>query len=89
MIASWMLYAVAVGALLTVAALGLDRVAIARRRPTRIVWFSALVLAIVLPIGRAALQLAPQRTAARSRHPVHHHRAIAGDDGARQPVEPR
>ncbi len=62
MIASWMLYTVAVGALLTVAALGLDRVAIARRRPTRIVWFSALVLAIVLPIGRAAVQLAPQRT---------------------------
>jgi len=64
MIASWMLYAVAVGALLTVAALGLDRVAIARRRPTRIVWFSALVLAIVLPIGRAAVQLAPRRPAA-------------------------
>ena len=64
MIASWMLYTVAVGALLTVAALGLDRVAIARRRPTRIVWFSALLLAIMLPIGRAAVQLAPQRTAA-------------------------
>jgi TonB family protein len=63
MIASWMLYAVAVGALLTVAALGLDRVAIARRRPTRIIWFAALSLSIVLPIGRAAVKLAPEPTA--------------------------
>ena len=64
MIASWMLYAVAVGALLTVAALGLDRVAIARRRPTRIVWFTALSLSIMLPIARAAARLAPEPTAA-------------------------
>jgi TonB family protein len=64
MIASWMLYAVAVGALMTVAALGLDRVAVARRRPTRIVWVTALSLAIVLPVGRAAARLAPEPTAA-------------------------
>ena len=64
MIASWMLYAVAVGALLTVAALGLDRVAIARRRQTRIVWFTALSLSIMLPVGRAAARLAPEPTAA-------------------------
>ena len=64
MIASWMLYTVAVGALLTVAALGLDRVASARRRPTRIVWFAAVLLSIVLPIARAAARLAPEPTAA-------------------------
>ena len=78
MIASWMFYAVAVGALLTVAALGLDRVAIARRRPTRFVWFTALSLSITLPIARAAARLAPEPTAAGASHPVHDHRAIAG-----------
>jgi len=60
MIASWMLYALAVGALLTVAALGLDRVAVARRRPTRAIWFFALLLSIALPVGRAAARLAPE-----------------------------
>jgi TonB family protein len=64
MIASWMLYTALVGTLLTLAAIGLDRVAVARRRPVRMIWFSALMLSIVLPIGRAAVQLAPDRTAA-------------------------
>jgi len=63
MIASWMLYTALVGALLTVAAMGLDRVAIARRRPTRMIWFSAVLLSIALPVGRAAARLAPERTA--------------------------
>ncbi len=63
MIASWMLYTALVGVLLTLAALGLDRVAVARARPVRMIWFAALVLSVVLPIGRAAVQLAPERTA--------------------------
>jgi bla regulator protein blaR1 len=60
MIASWMLYTALVGVLMTVAAIGLDRVAVARRRPVRMIWFSALLLSIVLPIGRAAARLAPE-----------------------------
>src|SRR5215831_11086687 len=63
MIASWMLYTALVGVLMTLAAIGLDRVAIARRRPVRMIWFSALALSIVLPIGRAAIQLAPKPVA--------------------------
>jgi TonB family protein len=63
MIASWMLFAALVGALLTVAAIAFDRVAIARRRPVRMVWFVAIVLSIVWPVGRAVVRLAPERTA--------------------------
>src|SRR5262249_31387120 len=63
MIASWMLYTALVGVLMTLAAIGLDRVAVAGRRPVRMIWFSALVLSIVFPIGRAVVQLAPQRVA--------------------------
>jgi TonB family protein len=63
MIGSWMLYTALVGALLTVAAMGLDRVAVARRRPTRAIWFAALMLSIALPIGRAAARLAPDPVA--------------------------
>jgi TonB family protein len=63
MIASWMLYTALVGVLMTLAAIGLDRVAVARRRPVRMIWFSALLLSVILPIGRAAIQLAPKPVA--------------------------
>ncbi|HEV8448034.1 MAG TPA: M56 family metallopeptidase [Gemmatimonadaceae bacterium] len=63
MIASWMLYTALVGVLVTLAAIGLDRVAITRARPVRMIWFSALLLSIALPIGRAAIQLAPKPVA--------------------------
>src|SRR5262249_38249929 len=63
MIASWMLYTALVGALVTLAAIGLDRVAVARRRPARMIWFSALLLSVVLPIGRAVARLAPDPVA--------------------------
>ncbi|HEV8496315.1 MAG TPA: M56 family metallopeptidase [Gemmatimonadaceae bacterium] len=62
MIASWMLYAALVGALMTVVAVALDRVAVARQRPTRMIWFAALLLSVAWPVGRAAARLAPERT---------------------------
>lgn len=62
MIASWMLYAALVGGLMTLAAAALDRSAMARRRPTRMIWFAALLLSVVWPIGRATARLAPERT---------------------------
>jgi len=43
MITSWMLYALAVGALVVIAALVLERVAIARGWPLRLVWVAGLV----------------------------------------------
>jgi TonB family protein len=64
MIASWMLYTALVGALMTVAAMALDRVAVARHRPTRMIWFAAVVLSIAWPIGRAAARMAPAQTRA-------------------------
>lgn len=64
MIASWMLYAAVVGALMTVAATALDRAAVARRRPTRMIWFVALLLSIAWPIGRAVASMAPTPTRA-------------------------
>ncbi|HEV8235234.1 MAG TPA: M56 family metallopeptidase [Gemmatimonadaceae bacterium] len=64
MIASWMLYTALVGALMTVAAIALDRAAVARHRPTRMIWFAALVLSIAWPIGRAAARVAPEQTRA-------------------------
>jgi len=62
MIASWMLYAALVGVLMTVVAVALDRVAVARQRPTRMIWFAALLLSVAWPVGRAAARLAPERT---------------------------
>jgi len=63
-IASWMLYAAVVGVLMTVAATALDRAATARRRPTRLIWFVALVLSIAWPVGRAVARMAPTPTSA-------------------------
>ena len=60
MIASWMLYSALVGALLTVSAIGLERVALARRWPARLIWFCALLLSIVWPLGGAAARSIPQ-----------------------------
>ena len=63
MIASWMLYAVLAGALFTVAAIALDRVAVARRRPVRMIWLSALLLSVAWPVGRAIAHLFPDNAA--------------------------
>lgn len=64
MIASWMLYTALVGALMTLAAMALDRAVAARRRPTRMIWFAALTLSIAWPIGRAAARATPDQTRA-------------------------
>jgi TonB family protein len=61
MIASWMIYAALVGALMTLAATALDRVAVARQRPTRMIWFAALVLSIAWPVGRGIARMTPER----------------------------
>ena len=46
MIASWMLYLLAVSTLLAMAAHALDRSLVAARRPTRLVWAAAIALAL-------------------------------------------
>ncbi len=50
MIAPWLLYATALGALLGCAALALERIADATRRPTRWVWSGAVALSVLLPV---------------------------------------
>ena len=63
MIASWMLYTAAVGALMTIAALALDRAFAARGRATRGIWAAAIALSLVVPavdaIPRRWFQRAP------------------------------
>jgi len=49
MIGSWMLYAVAVSALFTVAAHALERVVVARGRPRRMLWVVATTLSLAWP----------------------------------------
>jgi TonB family protein len=61
MIASWMLYAALVGILVSVAATALDRAAVARQRPTRIIWAAALALSIAWPVGRGIARMTPER----------------------------
>jgi TonB family protein len=61
MIASWMLYAALVGILMTVAATALDRAAVARQRPTRMIWAAALALSIAWPVGRGIARMTPER----------------------------
>lgn len=50
MIAEWMVYALVIATLVSVAALAAERIAILRRLPSRWVWASALVLSIMLPV---------------------------------------
>jgi TonB family protein len=62
MIASWMLYAALVAALLTVAAVALERVASARQWPIRFVWIGAVLLSLAWPVGSVARGLMPAPT---------------------------
>lgn len=59
MIASWMLYALCVGGLITVAALAAERALMAAGRPTRFVWAAALALTALWPLGPTLLRLVP------------------------------
>ncbi|HVX39935.1 MAG TPA: M56 family metallopeptidase [Gemmatimonadaceae bacterium] len=62
MIASWMSYAALVGALVTVAALAIDRVAEARGWTRRFVWFGAVVAMIAWPLLDVVGRLLPRPT---------------------------
>ena len=64
MIASWMAYAAAVSALLTIAGVALERVAAARGRPRRIIWFAMLLGSLAWPAVSSLRHLLPDSTAA-------------------------
>ena len=50
MMASWMLYSLAVGGLVTLAAFVLDRALAARGRATRVAWIVAMALSVLIPV---------------------------------------
>jgi len=60
MIASWMLYAVAISVLITIAAFGLERVGQARGYATRFVWVGALALSLFWPAWHVVVRMLPQ-----------------------------
>lgn len=59
MIASWMLYALCVGALISLAAVAAERTLVALGRPTRFVWGAALLLSALWPLGSTIARLFP------------------------------
>jgi TonB family protein len=59
MIATWMLYAALIGALLTVAAIAMSRVLAALRLPSRFVWAASIAMSIGWPIAAALQRLMP------------------------------
>jgi hypothetical protein len=59
MIASWMLYACLVSALITAAALMLERIAGSLGWPIRAVWAGALALSVTWPLGNEARRFMP------------------------------
>lgn len=66
MIAYWMLYALAVGALVTLAALAMEGAMRAFARPQRWVWGAALVLSLAIPAAARWLPRAPEPAPAAS-----------------------
>ncbi|HEY6829919.1 MAG TPA: M56 family metallopeptidase [Gemmatimonadaceae bacterium] len=62
MIGSWMLYAVVVSALFTVAAHALERVVVARGRPRRMLWVVATTLSVGLPVVTGLRRLSADET---------------------------
>jgi TonB family protein len=60
MIASWMLYTLAIGALITIAAIAADHAFAAKRRPTRLVWAAALALTLAWPLGPVVRRMLPR-----------------------------
>jgi ABC-type multidrug transport system permease subunit len=51
MIATWMLYTLAIGALVGVAGLALERVAAARGVPMRFVWLASMIVSVAWPVA--------------------------------------
>ena len=92
MIAAWMAYALVIAALVSVAALIAERIAILRRLPSRWIWVAALLLSSALPVlfawNGARLASEPATTlvalAAEGRPPVYERSPIAwvGGDSA-------
>jgi beta-lactamase regulating signal transducer with metallopeptidase domain len=66
MIALWMLYCLAVGALLSLGALAMERAMRAAGRPQRWVWAAAMVLAMAIPAAARWLPRAPEPVFART-----------------------
>ena len=58
MIGSWMLYAIAVSALFTLAAHALERVVAARGRPRRMLWVVAMTLSVAWPVANGLRRVA-------------------------------
>jgi TonB family protein len=63
MIAIWMLYALAIGALVGIAALALERVAAARGVPMRFVWLASMIVCVAWPVANAVRRLMPEAAA--------------------------
>ena len=63
MIGSWMLYAVVVSALFTVAAHALERVVVSRGRPRRMLWAVAMTLSLAWPVVTGLRRLAVDEAA--------------------------
>jgi len=61
MIATWMLYAALIGALVTVAAVAMSGVFAALRLPSRFVWAASIGLSIAWPIAAAVQRLMPAK----------------------------
>lgn len=63
MIATWMLYAALVSALVTVAAIAMGRVFISLRLPSRFIWVAAIASSIAWPVGAAVMHFMPVKQA--------------------------
>lgn len=59
MIASWMLYALAISILISVAGVAAERALASRQRPTRFVWVATLLLSIAWPLVPAIARMLP------------------------------
>jgi TonB family protein len=59
MMASWMLYALCVGALVSIAALAAERTLTALGRPTRFVWSAAMIVSALWPLASVLVRLLP------------------------------
>ncbi len=59
MMASWMLYALCVGALVSIAALAAERTLTALGRPTRFVWSAAMIVSALWPVAWVLARLLP------------------------------
>ncbi len=64
MIASWMLYTLALSVLLGVAGVALERIGITFRRPVRFIWVAAMVGSVLLPPAAALERAIPRRSSA-------------------------